>query len=79
MDSYRWNINKKGEIINPVQPTKNFAQLLEMVALVAKDMRVRFSTSHPKDMTNDVLETIQKHHNIVNTSICLFSLEVRIF
>jgi len=66
VDSYRWNINKKGEIIQPDQPTKNFAQLLEMVALVAKDLRVRFSTSHPKDMTNDVLETIQKHHNICN-------------
>ena len=60
------NINKKGEIIQPNQPTKNFAQLLEMVALVAKDLRVRFSTSHPKDMTNDVLETIQKHNNICN-------------
>ena len=66
VDSYRWNINKKGEIIQPDQPTKNFAQLLEMVALVAKDLRVRFSTSHPKDMTNDVLETIQKHNNICN-------------
>lgn len=66
VDSYRWNINKKGEIIQSDQPTKNFAQLLEMVALVAKDLRVRFSTSHPKDMTNDVLETIQKHNNICN-------------
>ena len=66
VDSYRWNINKKGEVIQPDQPTKNFAQLLEMVALVAEDLRVRFSTSHPKDMTNDVLETIQKHNNICN-------------
>ena len=57
--SPRWNINKKGEILNTDMPTTNFAQLLELVALVAKDLRVRFSTSHPKDMTDEVLETMQ--------------------
>ena len=66
VDSYRWNINKKGEILNTEMPTTNFAQLLELVALVAKDLRVRFSTSHPKDMTDEVLETMQKHQNICN-------------
>jgi tRNA-2-methylthio-N6-dimethylallyladenosine synthase len=66
VDSYRWNINKKGELINHEEPTTNFAQLLELVALVADDMRVRFSTSHPKDMTDEVLETIQKYKNICN-------------
>ena len=66
VDSFRWNINKKGELINSDQPTTNFAELLEMVALVAKDLRVRFSTSHPKDMTDQVLRTIKKYDNICN-------------
>jgi tRNA-2-methylthio-N6-dimethylallyladenosine synthase len=42
----------------------NFAQLLEMVALVSPDLRVRFSTSHPKDITDDVLHTMAKYENI---------------
>jgi tRNA-2-methylthio-N6-dimethylallyladenosine synthase len=42
----------------------NFAQLLEKVALVSPELRVRFSTSHPKDMTDEVLETIAKYENI---------------
>src|SRR6476660_8618962 len=41
-----------------------FARLLEMVALVSPDLRVRFSTSHPKDITDDVLHTIAKYENI---------------
>ncbi|MFN4006170.1 MAG: tRNA (N6-isopentenyl adenosine(37)-C2)-methylthiotransferase MiaB [Chitinophagaceae bacterium] len=42
----------------------NFAQLLEKVALIAPDLRVRFSTSHPKDITDDVLFTMAKYENI---------------
>ncbi|TWI99842.1 tRNA-2-methylthio-N6-dimethylallyladenosine synthase [Mucilaginibacter frigoritolerans] len=42
----------------------NFANLLEMVALVDPQLRVRFSTSHPKDITDEVLYTIKKHDNI---------------
>lgn len=42
----------------------NFAQLLEMVALAVPKMRIRFSTSHPKDMTDAVLETMAKYDNI---------------
>jgi tRNA-2-methylthio-N6-dimethylallyladenosine synthase len=64
VDSYRWNISSKGEIRDPNLPTTNFAQLMEMVALVSPDLRVRFSTSHPKDMTDDVLETMAKYENI---------------
>ncbi len=64
VDSYRWNITKKGEIIKDGRVTVNFAELLEKVALVAPDLRVRFSTSHPKDMTDDVLHTMAKHNNI---------------
>lgn len=43
-----------------------FANLLELVAKVHPDLRVRFSTSHPKDMTNEVLETMAKYKNICN-------------
>lgn len=64
VDSYRWNISSKGEIKDPSQPTTNFAQLMEMVALVSPELRVRFSTSHPKDMTDDVLEIMAKYENI---------------
>lgn len=64
VDSYRWNITKKDEIIDAEKPTVNFAQLLEKVALVNSDLRVRFSTSHPKDMTDEVLITMSQYENI---------------
>lgn len=64
VDSYRWNISKKGQTVNEEEETVNFAQLLEKVALVHPDLRVRFSTSHPKDMTDEVLEVMSKHENI---------------
>jgi len=64
VDSYRWNLSSKGEVKNADQPTTNFAQLMEMVALVSPLLRVRFSTSHPKDMTDDVLEIMAKYENI---------------
>jgi tRNA-2-methylthio-N6-dimethylallyladenosine synthase len=44
----------------------NFAQLLEKVALISPELRVRFSTSHPKDITDEVLYTIKKYENICN-------------
>ncbi len=43
-----------------------FAMLLERVALISPDLRIRFSTSHPKDITDDVLHTIAAHENICN-------------
>jgi len=49
---------------NPSNTTVTFANLLEMVALISPDLRVRFSTSHPKDITDDVLHTMAKHENI---------------
>lgn len=64
VDSYKWNITSKGEVIDLSKPTTNFAQLLEKVALVSPDLRVRFSTSHPKDMTDEVLYTMAKYENI---------------
>lgn len=44
----------------------SFAQLLELVAQVNPLLRVRFSTSHPKDITDEVLYTISKYENICN-------------
>jgi tRNA-2-methylthio-N6-dimethylallyladenosine synthase len=41
-----------------------FARLLEIVAQISPDLRVRFSTSHPKDITDDVLHTMKKYENI---------------
>jgi tRNA-2-methylthio-N6-dimethylallyladenosine synthase len=41
-----------------------FAALLEKVALISPLLRVRFSTSHPKDITDDVLHTMAKYENI---------------
>ncbi|QQR99244.1 MAG: tRNA (N6-isopentenyl adenosine(37)-C2)-methylthiotransferase MiaB [Sphingobacteriales bacterium] len=63
VDSYKWkgedkNDDKEAEVL------LNFAQLLEKVALVHPDLRVRFSTSHPKDITDEVLYTMAKYENI---------------
>ena len=57
VDSYNWKAKEGNE-------TVNFAELLEKVALVHPDLRVRFSTSHPKDITDAVLHTIKKYDNI---------------
>lgn len=64
VDSYRWNLTSKGEIKDVDQRTTNFAQLMEMVAHISPNLRVRFSTSHPKDMTDEVLEIMAKYENI---------------
>lgn len=59
VDSYYW-MDEAND--TPV----TFAKLLEMVALVSPELRVRFSTSHPKDITEEVLHTIVRHENICN-------------
>jgi len=67
VDSYFWagnNITK--ENVQEGMQTTNFANLLEMVAKVGPELRVRFSTSHPKDMTDEVLKTMAKYENICN-------------
>ena len=64
VDSYKWNFNSKGDIVDASKPTVNFAQLLEMVALIHPDLRIRYSTSHPKDMTDEVLHIMAKYENI---------------
>jgi len=57
VDSYKWENPETGERLT-------FDHLLEMVALVSPMLRVRFSTSHPKDMTDEVLHTMARHPNI---------------
>jgi len=59
VDSYYYVNEEKDE-------TVTFATLLEKVALISTDLRVRFSTSHPKDITDDVLHTMAKYENICN-------------
>jgi len=51
VDSYKWE-------------DVGFAQLLEMVAAVNPELRVRFSTSHPKDISDEVIYTMARHENI---------------
>ncbi|MFT5821496.1 MAG: tRNA-2-methylthio-N6-dimethylallyladenosine synthase [Crocinitomix sp.] len=64
VDSYKWNITKKGEVIDDTKEVVTFAGLMEKVALVNPDLRIRFSTSHPKDMTDDVLHIMAKYENL---------------
>ncbi|MEQ8304767.1 MAG: tRNA (N6-isopentenyl adenosine(37)-C2)-methylthiotransferase MiaB [Cyclobacteriaceae bacterium] len=67
VDSYKWSAeeNNKARMEKmKVGTVINFANLLEMVAKVHPDLRIRFSTSHPKDITDEVLYTMQRHENI---------------
>jgi len=64
VDSYKWLPESAAE--SSVHAPVNFAQLLEMVAQVDPLLRVRFSTSHPKDITDEVLHSIAKYQNICN-------------
>ncbi len=56
VDSYNW-LNEKDERVS-------FAELLEMVAKIDTRLRVRFSTSHPKDLSDEVLYTMAMYENI---------------
>lgn len=60
--------DSQGTVIPPLGGggAVTFAMLLEQVALISPLLRVRFSTSHPKDITDDVLHTIAKYENICN-------------
>ena len=71
VDSYMWSsdssLKGKAQIAkNGTQNYVNFASLLEKVAKIDPLLRVRFSTSHPKDITDEVLYTMKKYHNICN-------------
>ncbi len=71
VDSYLWyggGLKKDFKDASDMQKATatNFAQLLELVATAQPKMRVRFSTSNPQDMTEDVLHSMVKHKNICN-------------
>ena len=58
VDSYLWKNENKEQV--------KFAQLLELTAKVNPELRIRFSTSHPKDMSDEVLYTMAMYNNICN-------------
>lgn len=58
VNSYRYRAEDGTEV--------GFAELLGMVAEAAPDMRIRFTTSHPKDMDDDIITTIARHPNVCN-------------
>jgi tRNA-2-methylthio-N6-dimethylallyladenosine synthase len=79
VDSFKWSAKSKVESLESEVPSLesevpgpgaeggqvvNFANLLEIVAQVSPYLRVRFSTSHPKDITDEVLYTMKKYDNI---------------
>ena len=67
VDSYIWaGGGLKKEILTEEQrnASTSFAQLMERVALVSPELRVRFSTSNPRDMTDDALHVIARYDNI---------------
>ena len=69
VDSYKWSEeeNNKARLEkNGADRIVTFAGLLDRVAGVHPDLRIRFSTSHPKDITDDVLRTMAQHENICN-------------
>lgn len=69
VDSYLWTgggLKKENISSEELQHATTFAQLMEKVALVSPDLRVRFSTSHPKDMNDEVLHMVNKYENICN-------------
>lgn len=59
VDSYYWHHPETGEEVT-------FAKLMSMVAGINPQLRIRFSTSHPKDITDEVLEVMASHENICN-------------
>lgn len=70
VDSYLWKECREGaaEGVSTGDAEEgevvNFARLLEMVAAISPELRVRFSTSHPKDISDEVISTIASHENI---------------
>ncbi len=57
VNSYKWDSEEEKVA---------FHDLLRMVSEVSPQLRVRFATSHPKDISDDLIKTIATHHNICN-------------
>ncbi len=70
VDSYKWseltNNKKKLEKSSEINEIIKFSDLLEMTGKISPDLRIRFSTSHPKDITVDVLNVIKNYENVCN-------------
>ena len=71
VDSYLWygggpKKDFKKATIEQKEKSVNFSSLLEIVASSFPEIRIRFSTSNPQDMTIDVIETMSLHKNICN-------------
>jgi len=67
VDSYKWSEeeNNKARLEKQdINEVVNFANLLKLVAQVDPNLRIRFSTSHPKDITDEVLHTMKQFDNI---------------
>lgn len=60
VNSYRWTNDSNGD-------KTGFPHLIEAVAAIDPGLRVRFATSHPKDMSDQLLEVIARHQNICNS------------
>lgn len=59
VNSYRYKDESTGEVTD-------FPKLLELVATTAPNMRIRFTSPHPKDMTDETIETMARYPNICN-------------
>ena len=70
VDSFKWSPTNNNKIKLEKQSENKdvvyFSNLLEMTANISPDLRIRFSTSHPKDITSDVLSVIKKYDNVCN-------------
>ncbi len=71
VDSYKWSANQELKGKAQIEKAKEsnivvFSELLELVAKINPLLRVRFSTSHPKDLTNKVLYVMKRYNNICN-------------
>ena len=71
VDSYLWyGGGLKKDFINAPEINKKnsikFSNLLDIVAINFKKIRIRFSTSNPQDMTPEVIKVMSRHHNICN-------------
>lgn len=69
VDSYLWyggGLKKEYENLTEEEKSTstNFAQLMDKVAQIDRKVRVRFSTSHPKDMSDELLHVVAKHKNV---------------
>ena len=70
VDSFKWSPTNNNKIKLEKQSENKdvvyFSDLLEMTANISPDLRIRFSTSHPKDITSNVLSVIKKYDNVCN-------------